>query len=213
MMNHNFTPLQGPAPSPQSIKACPKCQSVFITESICESCGLQLSFDPYGQPMGEKSFYAIKDRYLFKMRQRHGMGLKAMEYLNPELKKSYLRTLVHRYQTLLSYFAQVKEVEDRRKYFLIEIKDIIPELLVYQVSDEIIWGPLEKLTREDDSVLLHIIEEGLSQGRRRVEEIREKNLLHRQWFGVLTTGAILRITIVLTSTVALSLAVFRYLML
>jgi hypothetical protein len=164
--------------------------------------------------MGERSFYGLKSSYERSMRLHQGMALKAMEYLYPEDKRNYQRALIHRYKLLLEYFAEYSQehpTDERRKYFLVEVKDMIPELMAKQVPDEIIWKPLEELHQKNDKILLHMIEEGLSSGRRLLEERKQELWLYKRWFGVLSTGAILRISLLTIATVALGLSVFRYL--
>src|SRR5690606_40410488 len=44
-------------------KTCSHCGSVFITDNECESCGRQFNKELLGAPGGEKSFYALRERY------------------------------------------------------------------------------------------------------------------------------------------------------
>ena len=45
------------------IKRCAFCYSVYITDTKCESCGKVIDFNFIGEPLGNKSFFSLKERY------------------------------------------------------------------------------------------------------------------------------------------------------
>jgi len=191
------------------VQTCPKCGSIYLSESECEACGFQLQFDPYGEAMGEKSFQSLKSSYLASM-SLMGLSLTQMQRFYPERVLQYKRNLIHRYRLLIEYFTTSNQ-DSRRKFFLVELKDLIGEMIHYQVDQEVIWAPLDEITEQDDHLLYQIIQLAIADGQNAYEERIQNQFLYRRWFGLLTTGAILRITLMTMASVSLGLAVFRYL--
>ena len=60
----NQEALRIPSTAYQPIKRCQFCQSVFITDKACESCGRSMTYHLIGEPFGVKSYYGIKERYV-----------------------------------------------------------------------------------------------------------------------------------------------------
>ncbi len=117
------------------IKKCPYCSSIFITDTLCESCGRNLKYDPVDRPFGQKSFFSIKERYLddFDVVTKY---FPFFENKNSKEARAYCRKLMKRLTDLLDYF-EFREMyydEDsikERKLFFIECKIILEELLNY----------------------------------------------------------------------------------
>lgn len=197
------------AEAPDTIRRCPKCQSVFVSDFECETCGYHLDFDPYGAPMGPKSFYALREQHITS-RPLKGLNNELLAHFYPDWKRQYQRNLIHRYRLLVEYFVSDQK-DQRRKYFLIELKDMITELVHYDVDSEVIWKPLDELAERDDQILLLIVREAIKDGQLAIEQRRQNSWLTRKWWGLLSTGTLVRIGLLLTASVAMSLGIFRYL--
>ncbi len=147
LLTSSFTPSSDvliiPKSSYQTKKSCPYCRSFYLTDTHCEACGKSLVFDPVGEPFSNKSFFAIKERYIedFDVVKRFYPVLESIE--SKEAKK-YVRNLKKRLIDLLDYF-QFREVfyDDHslyeRKIFFSECLFIIEEILSYgEPIDEVL---------------------------------------------------------------------------
>jgi hypothetical protein len=204
-----ISPLKGRAP--QEVQACPKCHSVFINQIQCESCGLQFAFDPYGEPLDEKSFYAIREAY---RQSQKILGLDSAELWNklyPEKRQQYQRNLIHRYRLLVDYFCLEARTDRRRKIFLIELQDMIAELIKLNIDKEVLWRPLDLLQNKDDQILLQMINQAIIEGQKDYDERSEQTFLTKKWFGVLSTNVVIRISLFCVAMLSLGTAYFKYL--
>ena len=132
----NFVPLHSLPPLP--IKRCEFCQSVFITDTECESCGRQFKKDTLGTPGGEKSFYALRDQYKedignFLFRFDHFLAKDA------PLRVRYLSLLKKRYLTLIDYLQRSSRSQVINHAFLIEFRDLAYEMQRMKISTDYLY--------------------------------------------------------------------------
>jgi hypothetical protein len=151
-MNENLI-LHSPEFTPkikQSVRVCKKCGSDVITESSCEACGFQLTFDPMGPPMGRKSFYYIKDEFNSRMGtlRKIAMLMEKERYLP---LKMYTLKLQRRLDNLLVFFFQMngghKRPQEKKQYY-IELRDLINELC-QMGKEELVWSRIENAVWQD----------------------------------------------------------------
>lgn len=121
----------------RKIEVCPKCESIFITNHECESCGFQFRVDRLGEPFGERSFYALRDSHVSSF----PIYLKLMN-INLENKKGkkvrkYRHLLIHRFEVLADHFRLNEEMQSD---FEIELRDLISELREYGVQESFFSG-------------------------------------------------------------------------
>ena len=130
-MNYNFeneSQLCIPKNAYRPYKRCEFCQSVYLTDNLCESCGRSVRYDLIGDPFGHKSFYGIKERYI--------QALPAPVRLYPfleNIKSPEAKALIRQLQKRLGDLAHILEHE-QKKLFDIEALEIMNELLFYSVS-------------------------------------------------------------------------------
>ena len=124
------------------IKRCPKCRSFYVTEQECESCGLQLTFDPVGEPFGKRSLYGMGPA---KLRTRDNV-------------KRYRQWLLHRLGLLQNYFTCELQ-DDRRKLFLIELRELVSELLRYGEECDFLLDKLSHLGPLSQQLLAQALQE------------------------------------------------------
>lgn len=107
----------------RKMKRCPSCNSPFIDDDKCDSCGKIFKSDELrvGSPFGEKSIY--------------GKGEKLR---GEELKKFLVMRLGH----IVSYLNSKKRADENQ--FRIEIDDILIELVRLRVKQRIIEFVLHK---------------------------------------------------------------------
>ena len=113
---------------------CPYCQSVHLTDLLCESCGRSLIYHPIGDAFGFKSFTGIKERYVASLSQWDRWFPIYEDKLSSSAQK-YARQLEKRFDDLLNalHFENLpKDIE--RRYFYIELIFLIDELLDYGMS-------------------------------------------------------------------------------
>lgn len=128
----------------EKVKTCPKCRSVFVTESECEACGYQLKFDRLGEPFDHKSFFNTREEFQHRFKLQYLLGRTSFMKDNKELKR-YLRTIKNRLVTLCDYFFESEdEDQERRKLFVFEAQEIIHELLLFGTQPSHLWLMLEK---------------------------------------------------------------------
>jgi len=142
--------LKIPASAYRPVKRCQYCDSVFINERTCESCGRSMLYHPIGEPFGAQSFYGIKERYVLAL---HPLSQFFPQFENKKsaAANSYVRKISKRFADLLGAFnASDLIVSEQRKLFYVESMALIDELLRYGVPPQIV----QSLMEENDNSLL-----------------------------------------------------------
>ncbi|MCK5882748.1 MAG: hypothetical protein KAG61_03600, partial [Bacteriovoracaceae bacterium] len=125
------------------ILRCPKCKSIYVDDGECESCGFRLGLDRLGDPLGERSYYAISESYL-KEHSVFGIELPQLFY-SKRKKDKYLRQLNFRFTILLDYFLSDRDCNQvRRRVFWSELKTITWKMVQLGVSHNGIADQVEK---------------------------------------------------------------------
>lgn len=156
------------------VKRCPNCQSVFLTDTNCEACGRSLLYHPIGEPFSAKSLYGFKERYYtsfpFYMKyfpifeEKTGMAAKA-----------YARHLTKRFDDLIVAFGDRSAIETKnRRYFYVEMMELIDELLRYGTDPLIIQQKIENKLLDTGPLLTQELLIYLS-------ESKKENSLSRPW--------------------------------
>ena len=144
ILTSSFTPVSEviviPKSSYQPKKSCPFCHSYYLTDTHCEACGKSLVYDPVGELFSEKSYFAIKERYIedFDIVKRF---YPVFESIHSVDAKKFVRRLKKRLIDLLDYFQFRESFYDEdslfeRRVFFVECQFIIEELLNYDQSTE-----------------------------------------------------------------------------
>lgn len=142
--------LRIPSTAYKPVKRCPFCQSVFIDEKCCESCGRSMQYHPIGEAFGAKSLYGIKERYIENLNDIIRF-FPFFENKKSAAAKSYVRKLEKRFSDLISAFNSPGVMaNDQKKLFFVESKYLIDELLRYGVPPAL----LQALLFENDSSLV-----------------------------------------------------------
>lgn len=156
------------------IKRCPACQSVFLTDTNCEACGRSLLYHPIGAPFSAKSLYGFKERYYASF-PFYMQYFPIFEEKTGAAAKMYVRQLVKRFDDLIMAFGMNNTIETKnRRYFYVEIMELIDELLRYGTDALVIQQKIENkmldtgplLTQE---LLLYLVES------------KKENKLSRPW--------------------------------
>lgn len=122
------TQLNIPVDVYRPYQRCEFCQSVYLTDNICESCGRSVRYDLIGQPFGYKSFYGIKERYVKALPLLVRL-YPVFENIQSDLAKSHIRQIRKR----LGAIAALSEHENL-SLLQVEAFAIIDELIFYAVS-------------------------------------------------------------------------------
>jgi hypothetical protein len=189
------------------VKRCPRCQSVFITDTECESCHFQLKLDLLGEPIGDRSFYSIRENYWDKL----GIVAKKLDFIEHQDKEKvsrYTRKLLFRYNVLLDYFYNVKTDEpSRRKLYFQELKDLIIELITYDVSEDNIWKKLDDVSDCEDNQMVNPLYQKIIEV---VQEARAQKTVKKSamelFFSYRILGSI-RVSVAIVMILGLSLTV------
>ena len=176
-----FSPETSPESRPaipdsayKPIKRCPSCQSVFLTDTKCEACGRSLLFHPIGAPFSAKSLYGFKERYYSSF----PIVLKYFPFF--EDKKSapalaYTRHLTKRFDDLLCAFGIENVIEaENRRYFYVEMMELIDELLRYGAESLVLQNKIENRLLETGPLLTQELLFYLA-------ESKTQNFLSRPW--------------------------------
>jgi hypothetical protein len=179
MYDFNIEPqIRIPKDSYLPYKRCDFCQSVYLTDNICETCGRSVRFDPIGPAFGYKSYFGIKERYKRELPAVIS-SYPILENINSPRAKSLVRQL----QKRLGDLATLVE-NDQQKKFELEGFEIINDLIFYGVSPVVISSIIsDHLPFEN---YLAIASERISAKKNWVREI----LSFRLW-GILRVGFIL----------------------
>lgn len=193
--------LRIPSTAYRPVKRCPFCQSVYISEKSCESCGRSLQYHPIGEPFGAKSLYGIKERYIESFNKLNRF-FPVLENKKSSIAKSYVRKLEKRFSDLISAFNSSDMLaNDQRRLFYVESMELIDELLRYGVHSSI----LQVLLLENDSSLvgqelLFYLQAADEINKSKLEKPwLEQTLEYRLW-GVLRVEYFLKVSII-TATV------------
>jgi hypothetical protein len=132
-----------PASAYRPIKRCVSCQSIFLTDTNCEACGLSLLYHPVGAPFSSKSLYGFKERYYSSL-PLYVRFFTILENKNSVVAKTYTRQLVKRLDDLLIAFGVSELIESsKRRYFYIEMMELVDELLRYGTEPLVIQQKIE----------------------------------------------------------------------
>lgn len=138
--NETFSLIENPLVIPAGVHKrpiqCPHCESFYVENNRCEDCGKQLQFSALGEPLGPKSFYALKERYLESL-----VGIiklfNRLESKQSSEAQNYKRQLYKRFELLVLEFGQNQIGDEKNKrLFYLELKNIIEELVEYEQSGE-----------------------------------------------------------------------------
>jgi hypothetical protein len=128
MMNYDFeneARIRIPKEAYLPYKRCEFCQSVYLTDNICETCGRSVRFDLIGPIGGFKSFYGIKERYINEL-SPIAKYFPIFESISSSSANSYKRQLKKRLKDL----SHIEESDDKNLLDL-ECTLIIDELLYF----------------------------------------------------------------------------------
>jgi hypothetical protein len=198
-----------PKPIKETVK-CPECSSVFVDNNECESCGYQIGFDFLGDPLGEKSFYSIRENY-WEILGPLGRIHLDLETLDKKKFERYQRKLLFRYNVLLDYFYNKTNLKiDDRNLYLQEFTDLIIELVKYGVNEEELWRNVEE--SDSLSLILRKIQDSISTGKKEKEELPSLilSILNYRVFGLVRVGVIAVTFLGGVGVVAAALSFYRY---
>ena len=197
----------------KEIQKCPECSSVFLDNNECESCGLQLGFDFLGDPLGEKSFYTIRENYWEVLGPVGKLHLE-LETLDKKKFEKYQRKLLFRYNVLLDYFYnRTSQNFDSRNLYLQEFTDLIIELVKYDVREEDLWKNINDNDHSENlSHILKQIQESIILGRKEKDDTPSivLSILNYRVFGLLRVGVIAVTFFGSIGVVSAALSFYRY---
>lgn len=134
-MDYNFqneAQIQIPQKAYLPYKRCEFCQSVYLTDNLCESCGRSVRYDLIGEAFGYKSFYGMKERYIQAL-PAIARWYPLFEDTNSAHAKSYKRQM----QKRLGDLANIIEHTDKN-IIKMEALELINELLYFGIPKDFI---------------------------------------------------------------------------
>ena len=156
------------------IKRCPNCQSVYLTDTSCEACGRSLLYHPIGDPFSSKSLYGFKERYYSSL----PLIVKLFPFFENKVgpnSLTYSRHLLKRFDDLLLAFGTANAISNNnRRFYYVEMLELIDELLRYGANPAILQQKVENQMLENGSLLSQKILEYL-------HESKLENKLTKPW--------------------------------
>ncbi len=191
------------------VKTCPKCKSVFVTDSECEGCGFQLSYTPLGEAFGEKSLYGLKDDY-WMFRSRLVKQWPSLERKNSTDAIKYKRDLLHRYELLLNFL--LGESDEDRSFYWIEFKDLCIELCDYSLKPSELSQMLNDHSFHGYAPLIHDFLEELDHRKLTTSTLWERFVGYKV-LGILRIKFLILSGIALAAISTASILVYQYFLL
>lgn len=194
------------------IKRCPSCQSVYLTDTSCEACGRSLLFHPIGEPFGAKSFYGIKERYIGTF----GFMLTHFPFFeNREAPKAqgYIRHLHKRFDELLLAFGSRDVMnDDERRFFYVEVLELISELLRYKVLPALIEAKIDAHFTNEGQLLFQELIRYLKANEKlgaTEEKWTVKVLDYRLW-SIIRVDYLLKLSVVTATVLTMAVAYYGF---
>ncbi|MBC7430271.1 MAG: hypothetical protein H7336_16780 [Bacteriovorax sp.] len=194
-----------PSSAYKPVKRCPSCLSVFLTDTSCEACGRSLLYHPVGDPFSSKSLYGFKERYYtsFPLYMKY---LPVFEDKTSAAAKSYIRQLVKRFDDLINAFGMENTIiAANRRYFYVEVMELIDELLRYGTRPLVIQQKIENKMLETGPLLTQELLLYLT-------ESKKENYLTKPWgqslmdhrIGGMRVEYILKVVLITATIVAIA---------
>jgi hypothetical protein len=193
-MNYNFdneSQLNIPASEYRPFKRCEYCNSVYLTDNLCESCGRSVRFDLLGPPFGYKSYFGIKERYALKL----PILVKKFPLLE-DITSPQACSLVRQLKKRLGDISSLISDHEEQKRLEIEAGFIIDELLIFGVTPFIIENYLN-----DVKVLKNQLE--ISRLTNHAKKSPLTEILNYRVAGFLRVHFLLQLVILLTSLIVI----------
>jgi hypothetical protein len=193
-------------------RQCPKCDNYIIEDDNCQACGYNLSFKLLGEPLGEKSFYTVRENYWDSLSVLERENFK---FFKDEVKfKHYLNKVKLRYNDLLDFFYSQESLQDEnRALYLHELRDLVVELMSYEIDEKEIWTPLNEKQGDINSGTISLYEQiksVVTQEKAQRREERKKTLLNYKLAGKMSVSTIFMTLLLMILGISISLAYFSY---
>ncbi len=197
----------------RDILRCPKCKSVYVDDGECESCGFRLDLDRLGDPLGERSFYALMESYE-KDHTFFGIRFSKLFY-SREREEAFIRKLQFRFDVLLDYFLSEKDYNNyRRRVFWTEFKTLVWEMIRRGVSHNAIADKVESHSghMEYRIVSSEILNYLLDCGQMEIDRDRFGKFFSYRLFGVVKVAPLLVCLGLTAAAILFSLSYYKYLL-
>lgn len=197
--------------STSATKRCPKCRSVFVTDTECESCGLQLQFNRLQDPFGNKSYFSIKEQEV-ESSKVFGFNLPwRTNYNKKRFSSNYFYRLKALIEELCSSEDDFRDAEARRIY-LLELGFLIEELTLRSDNEkETLEEILMVLQGPKTQTLSVLIQQKYEKALQEKHLHLSSGLLHKKFFGLIRLVSMVRIMAIMVFILFCGLALYRYL--
>ena len=155
---------------------CPYCQSVHLSDLLCESCGRSLLYHPIGEAFGFKSYTGLKEKYIESLSWFERWYPLYEDKLSPAAQK-YSRQLEKRFDELLGALQEDSLPRNaERRFFYIELIFLIDELLDYGKTKKELSEKIERTFVESNQILSAELLRVLNESRAEVVITSQKKL-------------------------------------
>lgn len=187
------------------VKRCPNCQSVYLTDINCEACGRSLLYHPVGEPFSGKSLYGFKERYYASF-PVHIKYFPIFEDKTGAPAKAYVRLLSKRFDNLIEAFGVANAIiASNRRYFYVEMMELIDELLRYGTDSLVIQQKIENKILDTGPLLSQELLLYLSESKKQNSLTRPlKDIVMNHRIGGMRVEYILKTVLITTTVVAIA---------
>lgn len=197
----------------QPVKRCPNCRSVYLSDDKCEACGRSLSFHIVGEPFSSKSLYGLKERFYDSL-PAYVRFFPILENKKSPAAQSYRRHLNKRFNDLLQALTSELIVDTaNRRYFFVELLELIDELLRYGESPHIMRSRIEDVLGFEGALitsdLLNYLDQSSLQIAAEKDRFWYQMFMDHRLFGFLKIENVLKFILVTTTTVVLAVMYYE----
>ncbi|EQC47502.1 hypothetical protein [Bacteriovorax sp. Seq25_V] len=188
-------------------EVCPKCDSFAYDSGVCDTCHYDGNKSVLGEPLGEKSFYTMKENFFLSLSRLEREHPKL--FLEDNRFKQYINKIKLRYNDLLDYFYSDKSIADNnRALYLQELRDTILELMDFGVEESELWHPLNRRNVENHS-LFSRIKDVITEYNLEKASVKKLSLSYK-FGGIISIGTILLTLMMVTVLMCLSYTFLTY---
>lgn len=191
------------------VACCSKCRSVFITETHCESCGLRFQLDRVQGPLGERSFFGIKESAVEKSKI---FGFYC-SWLEKRQKRELLSRYFYRFRALVELLCTSEDdfrQAETTKHYMLELRLLIEELTLLSGNEaKTLEDMLMQLKGPKSQTLSNLIQLTFQKSLEKKSSLA-KRLFRIKLFGVLPLISLVRVMAPFALITACALGLYRY---
>jgi hypothetical protein len=196
----------------EDIQKCPKCSSFLIEDGICLGCNYNLNVSVLGEPLGDRSFFTIRESYWESLSSFERENIR---FFKEDSKyRHYINKVKLRYNDLIDFFYSELSVQhENRELYLYELSQVVIELMKNGVNENDIWNPIHMRDDEGKEYTFSLYE----KIKNAIEEYHQQKLMEKhgsilnyKFAGKLRVSTLLAGLMYVTLLLSVSMAYLAY---